>query len=100
MGQDPLGPCSDLAGILAGNYAGLPAGDIGERGFGFMSMHWIFFGVMFALWIAFVVWTTLKFGSEESVDLLWLKGKSLTDRQVRKLKALGLSEDEIQDLTK
>lgn len=65
-----------------------------------MPMHWIIFGVLFALWMAFVAWTSLKFGSDDPVDLRWLKRKVLTEKQVRKMKRLGFSEDEIKDLTK
>jgi hypothetical protein len=64
------------------------------------SQFLILVAIVFPLLLFVVAWTSLKFGSDDDVDMRSLKGKKLTDKQIKKIKALGLSDQDIDDLTK
>lgn len=57
-------------------------------------------GGVFALCLLIVGWTSVKYGSDDRVGLRFLKGKRLTEKQRRKIKALGLSDEEIENFIK
>ncbi len=63
-------------------------------------LFWFLTIGIFTLCLLIIAWTSVKFGSDDGVDLRSIKGKRLTEKQIGKLTKLGLSETEIADITK